>query len=141
MNYFSRSAICGLLSLAFVGCIPIFTGEGEEVKSVEPTGISLPGVPPIVSVTRAHTERHLEGVVEMAALERNKPLKYVKVCLFSKKNDELGCATTDTRGIYKIKARLPRDEYVLKLVFNGVSHTQTVKIGALKEIKKNLLIH
>lgn len=127
------------LSLLFSGCIPLFTGDGEEVKSVTPSGAVYNGLPLFTAIEMAQIERKITGFIGQKDKERKIPLRFLSVCLFDSHDKQIDCSTTDGQGRYLLVIRLPAGEYVLQAKYQEKNLRKKFNLTSLKDVAVDLL--
>lgn len=112
-----------LLLVLSCACVPIFTGEGEEIKSIKP-GPTIDGLGFAV-VEKAHPLRRIEGSVYSTQGQRKIFKRFLKVCLLSLKKQRVGCISTDSKGAFAFNERLKAGKYILEIKNKGDAIQQT----------------
>ncbi len=117
-------------------CIPIFSGEGEEVKSMQPGanvgGVAVGGMS-FVTIEKAYPERVFVGRLIKNQGERQVPIRYVRVCLLDNVKNEVACGTSDEMGNYRLGSRMPAGSYTLAVQGASLAKERSLKIDAEKE--------
>ncbi|MFK7823860.1 MAG: hypothetical protein AB8G05_06880 [Oligoflexales bacterium] len=142
MNFLITIIVFNLL----LSCIPIFTGEGNEVKKIQPFNLTespdtvIPApVPGLIEVKLAEKLRTCEGQIGFCKKRRKLPLNFVRICIFDSLDQEISCSTSNQHGRYKLEFRAKDGNYRLSTINKEFKLSSSVFFSSNKNYKVDLI--